>query len=93
MIISWYMVIGWYCIFYIKRLESLGGERLENFTEVKEIEELCLNTVGCIGYNTQGFLKTTLSPFDKWTHLEHQGGLYVLGIVNRIKFKILLFHI
>ena len=69
----------------------MGGEKLEpvkKFTEVKEIEELCLNTVGCIGFNTQGFLKTTLLPFDKWTHLEHQGGLYVLGIVNRLKFKI-----
>ena len=74
---------GQHVFFHIKRLESLGGRRLEhvkNFVEVKEIKKLCLNTVGCIGFNTQGLLKTTLSPFDDWTRLKHKGGLYVLGI-------------
>ena len=53
---------------------------MKNFVGVKEIKQLCLNTVGCIGFNTQGLLKATISPFDNWTLLKHKGGLYVLGI-------------
>ena len=68
---------------YTKMLECLGGRILKhekNFTGVNEVENFCQNTVECIGFNMQGILKATLSPFDNWTCLKHEGGLYVLGI-------------
>ena len=54
--------------------------KLRSCAGIREIMKLCLNTVGCIGFNTQGLLKTKISPFDNWTRLEHKGGFYVLGI-------------
>ena len=63
--------------------ECLRGrtvEHVKNFTGVNEVKKFCRNTVECIGFNMQGILKATLSPFDSWTCLKLEGGLYMLGI-------------
>ena len=59
--------------------------------ESRCIEELCRNTVGCVGFNPKGHLKDRLLPYTNWTLSSKEEGISVLGKYFYINYINLLF--
>ena len=42
-------------------------------------EKLCHNIMGCVGFNSKGYLKDRLLPYTNWTISSREKGIFVLG--------------
>lgn len=71
-------------IFY-KGCDTFGGEiRLIGKT-IQELKEFVKNTPGAVGFNTNGYIKTTfINPIKESTFTDDSEGLYVLPFSNQI---------
>ncbi len=82
--INWDETIQGASFEFFQGLDSPGGDYLMVKDHgLEELKLACLNTHHCLGFNTNGILKHTLQPPEKWSRWagqkNSQHGLYVLG--------------